>query len=119
MRNTTFNRVPVNQPGLGNYENQDWAAFQTAILFAAGGGLPFGLLGFFLLIVFTVFERNNRALNYAGVGSLIFAFIFFGLTAHFMDKSDENKRRHKKPESKNLTGNGFSEKNLEETGAGN
>ncbi len=96
MRNTTFNSALVNQPVLRNSENQDWATYQTSILFAVGGGLLFGLLGFFLLVIFTVFDRNNAALNYAGVSSLIFAFMFFVISAHFMDKSGENKRQHTK-----------------------
>ena len=88
-------------------ENQNWTRYDALIAWTAGGGLTFILLGFFSLAVFTLFEGNNTALNYAGVVSLIAGFIFFGVTAHFMDQRDASERQQKRAEFENLTKNNF------------
>lgn len=96
MRSATFNNTLVNHQKLRKTESKDWTVYAASIDLAVGGGLFFILLGFFLLAIFTVFDRNNAALNYAGAGSLVIAFIFFGFSAHFMDKSEENNHWRKR-----------------------
>ena len=91
MRDTTFNGALSNQPKLQNAESKDLMRYYASITLAAVGGLVFLLLGFFLSAIFIFSDGNNAALNYAGVSSLIAAYIFFGVSAHFMDKSEENK----------------------------
>lgn len=95
MQNVTFNDALLKQSKSSRRENRDWTDYGTSIALTAGSGLLFVLLGFFLQVVFTLFARNNSALNYAEVGSLIIAFIFFAFSAHFMDKSEENERQQK------------------------
>jgi cytochrome c biogenesis protein CcdA len=110
MRNLTFNDALVIQPKTRNTTKEDWTRYETPILIAVGGGLLFAILGFFLLAVYAVFERNNAALNYAGSGALIIAFIFFGFCAHFMDKSDKSKRQFERAQWNNLTENNSEER---------
>lgn len=96
MQRTTFNVALINQPKSKNTESKDWTSYDTSIALGIGGGLFFILLGFFLLVIFTFFDRNNTALNYAGVVALVVAFIFFAVSAHFMDVFEENKSQMKR-----------------------
>ena len=96
MQSTTFNGTLINQPKSKNNESKNWTSYDTSIALGVGGGLFFILLGFFLLAIFTFFDRNNTALNYAGVGALVVAFIFFGASAHCMDGFEKNKSQMKR-----------------------
>ena len=88
-------------------ENQNWTRYDALIAWSAGGGLTFILFGFLSLVIFTLFDGNNTALNYGGVVSLIAGFIFFGISAHFMDQRDDSERQQKRAEFENLTKNNF------------
>ncbi len=103
MQNTTFSSALIHQPKLKSAASKSWISYHNSIALAFAGGLLLILLGFILLIIFTMFEKNDAALNYAGVGSLIAAFILFGVSAHFMDKSDENKRQYEKSRIERFT----------------
>lgn len=98
--------LPI-QTHLTETEKQHWTHYNASIALAASGRLLFVLLGFFLLAIFTIFEGNSTALNYAGVASLIIGFMFFGFSAHFMDKRDNSERQSKRAEFDNLTKNNF------------
>ena len=103
MRSAAFNHALVNQPNSKRAGNKIRTGFEISIMLAAASGLIFSLLGFLLLAVFTFFERTKSALNYAGVGSLICAFIFFAFSAHFMDKSEETKSLRERAEFEMLS----------------
>ena len=72
-----------------------------------GGGLLCGLLGLLSFAVFTLSGGKNPAYSYAGIGLMFLAATMLGVGAHFMDKADESKRRHKKLRIERFTENNF------------
>lgn len=96
MHNTTFTNSLQNKAQSSKVENQSWTRSHGSILLGLLGGLLCGLLGLLSLVVFPFLGGSGGAFNYIGVGLLFLAFTLFGVSAHFMDKSDESERRSKK-----------------------
>ena len=88
-----FSRNPARSKKI---ESQSPARYTASILFAAGGGLFFNLLGFLLWFIYAVDGGSHSALNYEATGSLIIGFILFAFAAHFMDKYDQRKKEDKR-----------------------
>ena len=107
MRNTTFYSPIKSQTKPAQTENQDWTSYNTSILLSMGGGLLCGLLGLLSFAIFTLSGGNNEVYNYIGISLLFLALTMLGVGAHFMDKADENERRHKKSRVNRFTENNF------------
>ena len=84
-------------------KNYRWTRYDASIASAAVGALFFVVFGFFALVFYGLFDRNNTALNYTGVGSLTIAFAFMGIAAHFMDERDESNRQYNEFRIENLS----------------
>ncbi len=96
MQNTTLTNSLQDKAQLSAVENQGWTHYHGSIMFGMLGGLLCGLLGLLSLVVVPFLGGSGGAFNYIGVGLLFLAFTLFGVSAHFMDKSDESERRSKK-----------------------
>lgn len=107
MRNTTFYSSIKSQTKPAQTENQDWTSYNASILLSMSGGLLCGLLGLLSFAIFTLSGGKNSVYNYAGIGLIFLAATMLGVGAHFMDKADDDKRRHKKSRIHEFTENKF------------
>lgn len=86
-------------------ETENRTRANALILLGFIGGILSALFGFLLLGVHSLTGSGDRLENYGGVALLVAAFVCFGIGSHFMDKAEEDKRRYKKADSKNLREN--------------
>ena len=98
MQSIVLNSKLIAQKKVKSFKKKTLKRHETSILLAAGSGLFFILLGFFLVVIHAVFERHDPVLNYVGVASLVIAFVCFLLSAHLMDKSETGRRQNKRAE---------------------
>lgn len=97
MQNTTLTNSLQDKAQSSAVENEGWTRYYGSITFGALGGVLCGLLGFLSLVILLFLGGSaGEVVSYVGVGLLFLAFTFFGVCAHFMDKSDASKRRYKK-----------------------
>jgi len=97
MQNTTRTKSLQDKAQSSAVENQGWTHYHGSIMFGMLGGLLCGLLGLLSLVILLFLGGSGgEVVSYIGVGLLFLAFTFFGVSAHFMDKSDASKRRYKK-----------------------
>jgi hypothetical protein len=96
MQNTSLTNSLQDKAQSSAVENEGWTRYHGSILLSLLGGLLCGFLGLLSLIVFPFLGGSGAAVSYIGISLLFLAFTFFGVSAHFMDKSDASKRRYKK-----------------------
>lgn len=115
MRERIFINPLQNRDRVNWKKNRSQKHYERLSVICFGGGLLGILLGSIMLFIFNATDKISAALQYRGVAVILIAALMLGGGAHFMDKSDDEKRRAKKLKIACLTEHVFGENALAET----
>lgn len=82
-----------NREQINKRENRPQTHYDRLSLICFAGGIPGILLGFVLLCLGDAADKAHVAWKYRAFAVLFTAAVLLGCGAHFMDKSDDEKRQ--------------------------